>query len=121
MAFAFSSSKWFNTTLAGGARAESHVAMDRVRSAETELETTQQQLDRLYLIVEAMWSMMKERLGLDDEHLGQLVESIDLRDGVRDGRAKRTAPKCAACQRAVSIRTGVCLYCGAMNERPLFP
>jgi len=79
------------------------------------------QLDRLQMICEAMWQVIKERVGSDDEHLLKLVEQIDLRDGRLDGRSAPAASNCSACGRMVSVRTGVCLFCGeTQNPKAVF-
>jgi len=75
----------------------------------------------MQLICEAMWTIVKERVGADDEELFKLVQRIDLRDGKLDGRSKKPTQRCSDCKRVVSARTGVCLYCGAtVNLKTLF-
>ena len=99
--------------VAASDRAET--ATDRARRAEQGTDDLRRQLDRLQLICEAMWTIVKERTGVDDAELARLVEEIDLRDGKLDGRAAPAAQACARCRRVVSVRTGVCLYCGTQN------
>lgn len=92
-------------------------AFAKARGAVDELSDLRAQVDRLQMICEAMWSIIKDRLGAGEEELLRLIEEIDLRDGRRDGRAAPKPVNCAMCGRAVSVRTMVCLYCGAKNEK----
>ena len=79
------------------------------------------QLDRMQMICEAMWQILKESAGSDDEKLLKLVEQIDLRDGKLDGRSAPASASCSACGRMVSVRTGVCLFCGeTQNPKAIF-
>jgi hypothetical protein len=120
MSFGFPSSRWLNAARAARAGFKSDTALEHLRAVEGDLERAQQEVDRLSMIVEAMWSLMRERTGVTDEELGRRVEAIDLRDGKLDGRSVRAVPLCEKCQRPASVRNGLCLYCGHPNRRPLF-
>ena len=100
---------------AAAARSTAEIAKDRARSAEDDVASLRGQVDRLQMICEAMWTIVRDRLGIADEDLSRLVEEIDLRDGKSDGRSQPAAPACARCGRVVSARTRVCIYCGAQN------
>ena len=41
-----------------------------------------------------------------------MIIEIDLSDGQIDGRARRPAQKCAACDRVVAAKFIQCMYCG---------
>jgi hypothetical protein len=66
-------------------------AIERARGAVDDLNDLRAQVDRLQMICEAMWSIMKDRLGASEDELLRLVEEIDLRM--------------------------VCLFCGAKNVK----
>jgi len=83
------------------------------RELQYKLQIVQGQLDRLYMITEAMWFVMKDKLGMDDEGLAQLMEEIDQRVASFDGSA---TGKCSKCERPLSVRTGTCIYCGNLKE-----
>ena len=79
---------------------------ERVRDLED-------RLDRMLLQNMAIWSLLRDRLGLADEHLLARVQKIDLQDGVADGKVTKTsATICPRCQRTFSPRHRRCLYCG---------
>jgi len=84
-------------------------------------EAILQDVERLYMITEALWTLLKEQHGYTDEDLIHRVEDIDLRDGKLDGKvAKQPTPPCAQCNRAIIGRHAVCLYCGAPVRRGPF-
>lgn len=99
----------------GSSAAEDSRAKARVAQSET--ADLRRQLDRMQLICEAIWAVVKDRVGADDEVLFKLITKIDLRDGKLDGRSRRPTQRCPECKRVVSARTGVCLYCGKMVSR----
>lgn len=70
-------------------------------------------VDRLLLQNMAIWSLLRDSIGLTDQDLINRVEQIDLQDGVADGKVTRTGPTtCPRCQRSFSPRHRRCLYCG---------
>lgn len=102
------------------------------RKAERGVEELEHRVESLLLANMAMWSILKERLGVTDEQLAQRVKEIDLMDGKQDGRAGNGASgsnaaagnviRCTACQRAMSARHKVCMYCGGQPDRAsVFP
>lgn len=112
----------FHTPLSAPAKRSSRPSANddaraRLRVAQSEAAELRRQVDRMQLICEAMWTIVKERVGADDEQLFKLITQIDLRDGKLDGRAKKPTQRCSDCGRVVSARTGVCLYCGAIVSR----
>jgi len=71
------------------------------------------QVERLLLITEALWTILKEKNGLDDQELLKQIVQIDLRDGRLDGRVASTPPEpCPKCQRIVAKGSVRCMYCG---------
>jgi hypothetical protein len=70
-------------------------------------------VERLQLVVQAMWEMMREREGFTDPQLENMILEIDLRDGVKDGRMAREVAVCDACGRKTGVRHHRrCFYCG---------
>ena len=78
--------------------------------------------ERLYLIVQALWELLREKTDLTDEDLQKKVREIDLRDGREDGQDKtQTRPSvCQRCGRALEKGTAVCLWCGASVDNGVF-
>ena len=92
------------------------VAADAESTAHRSKQTADavaQRLDRLALITEALWALLKEHTDLTDEELLDHVRAVDLSDGVLDGKVRRGALPCPGCGRTLSKRNVQCLYCGA--------
>jgi hypothetical protein len=78
-------------------------------------------VEKLFMITEALWNILKEKHGYADEDLLQMVQDIDLRDGQLDGKvARQPNPPCSNCGRTLMGRHPVCLYCGAVAVRAPF-
>ena len=72
-------------------------------------------VDRLLLVLEAMWSMLKEQ-GLTDEQLAARIAEIDGSDGVADGRRVIPAVTCRSCGSKVMGGLPRCQICGTDTD-----
>lgn len=72
----------------------------------------QQQIDRLEILCEAMWTLLRDKVGESDESLMAKVLEIDLSDGQADGKVARGPQQCPNCNRPNSRRHEFCIYCG---------
>jgi hypothetical protein len=68
-------------------------------------------VDRLILVVDAMWSLLEDA-GYTDEQLVERIELIDLQDGTADGRRRPEASTCANCDAKVPGALAACQFCG---------
>ena len=68
-------------------------------------------VNRLALTSMALWTLLRERTGLSEEELMELVQEFDLRDGKLDGKMSVGITDCPSCQRPVSQKHRRCLYC----------
>jgi hypothetical protein len=68
-------------------------------------------VDRLLMVIEAMWSMLKED-GHTDEELAARIAEIDSSDGVADGRKILPAVTCRSCGSKVMVGIPRCQTCG---------
>ena len=73
-------------------------------------------VERLMMITEALWTLLKEQHGYTDDELIRRVNAIDMRDGMLDGQvAKELSPVCPKCHRQQPIKhRPLCLYCGSL-------
>ena len=79
----------------------------------SDISQLQLQAERLLMITEALWTILKEKHGLEDQELLRQMVQIDLRDGRLDGRVAATPPEpCPKCQRIVAKQSVRCMYCG---------
>ena len=68
-------------------------------------------VDRLLMVIEAMWTMLKED-GHTDEELAAKIAEIDNSDGVADGRKVLPAVTCRSCGSKVMVGIPRCQTCG---------
>jgi hypothetical protein len=75
-----------------------------------------ERLDRLTMVIEAMWILLREQ-GLTDEQLAAKVEELaEMNGGVR------TTTRCPSCGAAVSRTEDHCQFCGqemAVTPNPI--
>lgn len=83
-----------------------------VERLQLELRRAHERTDRLALVCQALWELLRERAGLSENDLVQRIREIDLRDGVADGRITPVPVVCPACHRQSTSRREECLYCG---------
>ena len=76
-------------------------------------EFIQCDVEKLFMLTEALWTILKEKHGCTDAELVQRVQKIDLRDGKLDGKVAKVNPDCPKCSRKLMGKRPVCLYCGA--------
>ena len=80
-----------------------------VRRSMGEIEA---RLHRTLLAVEAMWTLLRDKLGVTEVELIDRIHEIDLSDGQLDGKVRRGAVSCPKCSRTISPRFPRCMYCG---------
>ncbi len=79
--------------------------------AESRVLSVDERVDRLSLIVEAMWELLEES-GYAEEALQAKVEEIDARDGRTDGKVSRPPMRCAKCGSSSPSGRATCQMCG---------
>lgn len=77
-----------------------------------ELMEVNNRVDRLLLVVDAMWSLLRES-GWTDAQLRQRIEDLDSSDGLMDGRRTPLARQCPKCAAMVGAERSTCAFCGA--------
>ncbi|MDB5387543.1 MAG: hypothetical protein JWM11_3189 [Planctomycetaceae bacterium] len=56
------------------------------RTLQNEVREMSNKLNRLTLISQTMWELLRERTGLTNAEIVDKMHEIDLRDGVADGK-----------------------------------
>ena len=98
-----------------------HRAAGEASQARSDVEAMEFEVERLLMITEALWLIIKEQLGYEDEELMRRIEEIDMRDGRLDGKVKpETPPECPECGRTLIGKRPKCLYCGVDVKRDPF-
>jgi hypothetical protein len=95
-------------------------AANAAQSQGAALKELEHQVERLSLMNQALWELLRDRLGLTDAELQAKALEVDLRDGVQDGMMTNQPVSCPACDRVSNSKHHRCLYCGQLFERPLF-
>lgn len=70
-----------------------------------------ERVDRLVMVVEAMWSLLEES-GHTKEQLEERITALDQIDGTEDGRSQRRRLRCPKCDSMVVEGIGHCQICG---------
>jgi hypothetical protein len=78
-----------------------------------EFRRLERRTDRLALLCQSLWELLRENSGLTENDLIQRMQQIDMRDGVADGRMTPVAVVCPSCNRRSNSRRDECVYCGA--------
>jgi len=91
---------------------EAASANSAARQARRNTESVEDKLDRALMACEAMWSPLRDKLGVTDLELLDRINEIDLSDGELDGKVRRTPVTCPKCKRTIARRFKRCMYCG---------
>ncbi len=87
----------------------------------TDIEELKANIDRLMMITEALWDILREKYDYSEEELVKRVYEIDARDGVIDGRKRPTPSRnCPHCNRKLAKKRPRCIYCGQLVTVDLF-
>lgn len=85
----------------------------------TQIRALEFEVERLRLMNQAMWELLRERFGLQDHDLEQKAQEIDMRDGIPDQQMSKVPLKCPNCGRISASKHWKCLYCGLEFEKPV--
>ncbi|MBI1374451.1 MAG: hypothetical protein GC159_17175 [Phycisphaera sp.] len=99
------------------AQMDANTAKREAASAKTDVTFLEHEVDRLSLISEALWTILKQRLDLTDEDLTKMITEIDMADGKLDGKKAKGGPRmCSGCGRPNARRHVRCMYCGELMK-----
>lgn len=84
------------------------------RTLEAQITDLQFEVERLLMVTEALWGIVRETHNLGEDELTTRVNAIDMEDGRLDGRvaATDTPHLCPRCNRVLSKHRPRCIYCG---------
>ena len=95
------------------AAAEAGAASRDAAKANTKAAEVEAKCDRALLVCEALWTILRDKLGVPEQELVARVNDIDLSDGRLDGKVKKVnAVSCPSCGRTIARRFPKCIYCG---------
>ena len=102
---------WSMTRSHAGTR-EAAQAEGTARRVKTDVGELESRLERTLLACEAMWTILRDKLGVTDEQLVERINEVDLSDGKLDGKVRKTPVSCPRCGRTISPKFPKCMYCG---------
>jgi hypothetical protein len=105
------------TNFAASAAASAESA---AREAQTNVEIFQHDIDRLLLVTEALWTLMKQQNGYTDDVLVGLIQQIEKEKAAANANATKDPPApCPFCGRLNTATRSFCMYCGkALPAKP---
>lgn len=97
-----------------GAAADAKHALSKVYESKADIGSVQIKLDRLLLLNQALWSLVKQQTCLSETDLMQEIQRLDLLDGRLDGKLAETK-KCNKCSTVLAASAASCYTCGAQS------
>ena len=89
-------------------------------STESSIRSLKANMERMMLICEALWELLRDKHGYTEQQLQSKIYEIDMRDGTLDGKNQRKAVECPDCGHMVSSRHPACIYCGRVIDTSVF-
>ncbi len=84
-----------------------------VSEPTTEIKYLNQKVERLMMITEALWIILKETNNFTDEILKKKINEVDMKDGKLDGKVTPEPPgECSNCGKVLQKNKKYCIYCG---------
>ena len=95
-------------------RYKANRAINKADDAKEKAISTDERLDRMLLVMNAMWKLIEEKTELTEDDLKKKVIELDKLDGRLDSKYTPTNETlyCKKCGYAVSKRFRRCLMCG---------
>ena len=94
------------------AKADASGALQKAKKTEDRIRDLEKRIDRISLVSQAMWELVRENTGWSDEDILSRISEIDLRDGVKDGKMGAQVIDCPNCKGKINSRKGYCMICG---------
>jgi hypothetical protein len=99
-------------TISSRAMRKAADAESKTRGLDSRVADLEKRTDRLGLVCQALWELLRERTGMTEDEVLQRMHEIDLRDGVEDGRISGTKVQCESCGSTCNSAAARCIYCG---------
>ncbi len=95
-----------------------------VKQLKEHVLVLEDELERTNLLVRTLFELISTYHGVTEKQFKDMMELIDLKDGVIDGKVRSTNilnAECQLCHRKVSRRFKHCVYCGGELSVPQDP
>jgi hypothetical protein len=90
----------------------------REQRIERDTEQLEERLDQLATIVEALWSLCRDKLATTDDELRAAIDAIV---DARAAAIARGPARCTGCGAAIGLDLDKCQFCGLPSPRPTTP
>jgi hypothetical protein len=85
-------------------------------NSKSQIRDLEARLDKLELVCESLWKIIKETTNLNETDLIERMSNIDLQDGRFDGKKRKISSfECSKCGRINSKRHSKCMYCSEVH------
>lgn len=81
------------------------------KGTEADVDALNERVDRLLLVTEALWTLLKKD-GHTDEELAAVITELDGSDGHADRKKSASPTKCVQCGSMVGAGLPNCQFCG---------
>jgi len=89
-------------------------ALEKTIDLESDAGSLQRRVEVMALTNQALYEILRDRLGISDEEVVYRMAEIDARDGCKDGKMGARVAKCRRCARPVSTARQRCMYCAEL-------
>lgn len=91
------------------------------KGSEDKLADLTRQIERLSLVCQSMWELLRDQTKLSDDDLASKIIDVDLRDGKWNGKQGPEVVDCPSCGNPANARRGTCLFCaGPLPRQSMF-
>ena len=93
------------------ASADAKQALSKTNESKANASSLERKLDRVVLLNQAIWSLVKLQTNLTESDLMQEIKRLDMLDGQLDGKIAETK-KCSKCSTILAASAVICYQCG---------
>jgi len=102
-------------------RARVAATQDSTQDLKSEVTYLKSELERVLMICEAQWELLRDAKGLEDKDLYRKIIDIDARDGKIDGKVTPQELKpCPECGHKLPRKRSFCFFCGSKIIKTTF-
>lgn len=111
---------WQQGKIADAQRSAS-AAADSAKQTKEDAQSLRRKIDALALANQALFEILNERMGIQEQDVIRRMAQIDSRDGRKDGKMGGAPVPCRKCGRTTNTAEKYCIYCGeAVVDGSLF-
>ncbi|GAB5561338.1 MAG: hypothetical protein SynsKO_29850 [Synoicihabitans sp.] len=104
-----------------GAEKRAQRAEHKVIDLKSGANDVQRRLNVMTLANQALFEILRDRLGISEDEVIHRMAEIDGRDGKKDGKMAPRVVACRRCRRKVSTARQRCMYCAELvKDGPLY-